>query len=108
MNFSWRGTASCFHCGVDYYDIDPATIIESNDRNYVLCACCMDLIHVDRLGDYLPKEPIKMKYHADSDKVIKDLCKMRDEGDGRAKLILHEIKVMRAKMGFDPIKFPSE
>ena len=108
MDFSWRGTASCFQCGVDYFNIDPASIIEANDRNYVLCACCMKLIHVDRLGDYIPKEPLKMKYHADRNVVLKNLFEMRDEGDGRAGSILHDIIVIRAKMGLDPLSFPSK
>ena len=108
MDFNWRTRASCLGCGVDYENIDPATIIEANERYYVVCASCLQLVRVRGIGDFSPKQSIKMKYHADRNVVLNNLCKMRDEGDSQAKLILHEIKVMRAKMGLAPLSFPSK
>ena len=108
MDFNWRTRASCFGCGVDYENIDPATIIEANERYYVVCASCLQLVHVTGIGDFSPKQSIKMKYHADRNVILKNLFEMRDEGDGRAGRILHDIIVIRAKMGLDPLSFLSK
>ena len=108
MDFSWRTRASCLSCGVDYENIDPATIIETNERYYVVCASCLQLVHVSGIGDYSPKQSIKMKYHANCKDTIEDLLKMESAGNKNAKLVLHEIKVMRVKMGLDPLRFPYE
>ena len=102
MDFRWRGVASCFDCGVDYFDIDPSIILEDNDRKFVLCACCMNPIYVDRLGNENPQEPIRVKYHADKNVILKELCEMRSKGDSGAKNFLHEIKKMRARMRLVP------
>ena len=107
MNMEWSGRATCRKCGINYSDIEPELIVQTDlGREFIFCPCCLELIPVINTGDVMVKEPIRIKnYHIDSMKVLEEISKNGEEGKKRAKYIVHSIRVMRVKMGLDPISF---
>ena len=107
MKFEWNGRAQCSKCGMTFSDVEPELIVRTElERDYIFCPSCLELIPVINTGDVMVKEPIRIKnYHIDSMKVLEEISKNGEEGKKRAKYIVHSIRVMRVKMGLDPISF---
>ena len=107
MKMEWSGRATCRNCSINYSDIEPELIIKTNDRQeYVICPSCLKLIQVTNTGDDMAKSPVRINhYNVVFKEVLNEISSTGEEGEKRAKYIMHSIRVMRAKNGLARISF---
>ena len=107
MNMEWSGRATCRNCSINYSDIEPELIVQTDlGREFIFCPCCLELIPVTNTGDEMPKKPFRIKtYNVYNEKVLEEISKRGKKSEKRAKYIKHSIRVMRVKMGLDSSSF---